>query len=368
LRYFGIILAILLIVLKLIYNKGKVRIEKVDRCILIFYCVMFLSLIQWGFNGIKVYDRNILLNLIILNVYNNLACIVFIIYKPTIDFLKLNKYVVFAGIILLISIIIVYFGVSIPSLLMDTSERQATIGTVGGEHYNLFGQPIRVSGFAEDANYATLFSVITIVYSVKIIKKTKYKTMAVILGLLGVALSFSRTVLLGVAIAGLIYALSRILKVRIKNFENIILVLILICAVIIPYVFQNVGLQTLSTRFSLWRRAYLLFKSSPVFGNGMGAFRYYNSSFYKSGWVVQCHSTYWQILSENGIIGMVAFVSALWGRLKKIENEYFRFLWIIFIVFAFNFETIYLQYFVFTFCLMREDVNINKISINESTN
>lgn len=65
-------------------------------------------------------------------------------------------------------------------------------------------------------------------------------------------------------------------------------------------------------RYDLWERAFSVFYSSPLFGNGLG---HMVSSYGKA-----THNTYLQLLCETGIIGSLLFLSAIFIILKKLRN------------------------------------------------
>ncbi len=106
----------------------------------------------------------------------------------------------------------------------------------------------------------------------------------------------------------------------------------------------NFNLNTMSTRLSMWDTAVILFEKSPWIGNGLTSFR----SFYEAsgGWYVQAHSTILQILSENGIIGMVLF-TIIFILLMKCKGDYKQYLCFIFLVFGLTSELVYLSIFPF---------------------
>lgn len=63
-------------------------------------------------------------------------------------------------------------------------------------------------------------------------------------------------------------------------------------------------------RTTLWKMAFEQFRSSPVFGIGLGMF-YTTTNFY-------VHNTYLLVLAETGIIGFILFTSALFTLLVRV--------------------------------------------------
>ena len=117
-------------------------------------------------------------------------------------------------------------------------------------------------------------------------------------------------------------------------------------SVILPFMDFNNILLTVSTRFSFWKHAAQLFFRNPLLGNGVGSFRHYQSSLYNNTWYVQCHNTWWQVLSEHGIITAIALAQLLIYLLTHTTSTYKRFLLVLMGVFFCSFEVVYLQIFI----------------------
>jgi O-antigen ligase len=69
--------------------------------------------------------------------------------------------------------------------------------------------------------------------------------------------------------------------------------------------------SSMGARYDLWHGAYLAFKSSPIWGIGVGQFIEFSAkySFLKGTHVV--HNSYLTILAENGIVGLCLFLGWL---------------------------------------------------------
>lgn len=71
-------------------------------------------------------------------------------------------------------------------------------------------------------------------------------------------------------------------------------------------------------RFELWQRAFEAWKSSPIFGKGLGSmYRIYGKA---------THNTYFQLLSETGILGSLLFAIFLINTLRntfRFDKTYF---------------------------------------------
>jgi hypothetical protein len=89
-------------------------------------------------------------------------------------------------------------------------------------------------------------------------------------------------------------------------------------------------------RSLLWKAAWHTFLSSPIFGVGAGNFGIFTSEhlwlstelqdFYSQGqlWGKSVHSVYFQVLSEFGLVGTIAFVALLidfWKRNAQLRSE-----------------------------------------------
>ncbi|MDD3296601.1 MAG: O-antigen ligase family protein [Candidatus Omnitrophica bacterium] len=94
------------------------------------------------------------------------------------------------------------------------------------------------------------------------------------------------------------------------------------------YIFQ-IGGDT--DRFRVWSAAILMFKASPLFGQGLGTFMDYINKYGSQYLVAQyAHNCYLQILAETGIAGLLSFLWFLgelmfrgYYKLKKTFNFLF---------------------------------------------
>lgn len=346
-RYVGFALEVFLLLLGLTRNEFVIRIGKLEKMFLGFYLLVLVSNLAWEFNDLIV-EPELMFNLSVLNIYNFLAFLVFWLYKEHIDSEELSRMILISGVVLLLSMIWVYTGNTFPEYITRAS-RTMTVDNGLGEHHNLFGQGFRVAGFAEDANYATLFCVISIATALYHTKKAILRVVLCIAFAFGASISFSRTILLGTFFALLIVNIHRVFP-ELDNLVNRCFVFgTFILSIILPFLGLQNMLQTVSTRFMFWRNAADLFLRSPLIGNGLGAFRHYQSSLYNYTWYVQCHNTWWQILSEHGLIAAVLMIYILVFELTHVSSNYKKFSVILLSVFFCSCETVYLQIFVLIF-------------------
>lgn len=328
-------------------EKDNKELSKIIWVILMFYTIMFLSNIMWFNNGIEVNMEGLKSN-IILNGANFLFIITFFLYKHHIKWSKVTNYLYIAHFVLLISMLLVGKGYHLSEIMGGNYP-----GFYGGaENSNFLGQEFRLAGYAQDPNYASFFMVLTGVTSCFYIKNNWLSIGVLVTSIFGFLLSASRTVTLAVIIAILFVIVLIIIKKINSKFQLYITSLFIIVITGVPYILVkliqivqfNFSLDTMSTRLVMWNNAISLFKKSPIIGNGMTSFRSYFEL--NGGWYVQCHSTIFQLLSENGIIGLILF-GTIFALLMKCANNYKIFVCVVFLVFSLTSELIYLAIFPF---------------------
>ncbi len=353
LRYVLVLFAIVLIV-KSVLKKTKLKLLKNEVYLILFYLVLFCSYIfLWGNKNI-VYDE--LRSLTILHINNFLSLVVFILYRKEIKEQKILQIFKFSTIVLMISFLLVLFSVPIPSFLAS----QERMMSVGAEHINAFGMGFRIAGFAEDANYAFLF-----LYSQLIIlfmqKKHWYDyiILVAIIGCLGLA--FSKTQIVMIVPSLLFFVL--FIRTKINEMQRRIMIsLFVIGIMMLPFIMYKfnfmASMDTLNTRYSLWKNAFSMMAKNYYLPSGVGSFRFYINNVHSGRWIVQTHSTYVQLLSEIGIISLFLFYKIFKINLKSLNNGYFLMV-VNYLCFAITYETIYLQYFIFISYIVYV-VNYNK--------
>ena len=257
--------------------------------------------------------------------------------KKTIKFLKI------AIIVLGISFLFVLCGIQIPSLF-TTGTRMVSEGF---EHINLFGNYFRISGFAEDANYAFLFFY-TMLLMLFLEKKSLVNCFIGIICFFGLAYSFSKTQILMIIPSFFIYIIIFKFKINIMTRKIIIFAIILLIFVS-PFVMLKLhfldSLATLDTRYTLWSNALEMLKSNNYLPSGVGGFRYYNFFNYFH-WMVQSHSTYVEVLCELGILPFFILIYIFVEETYRCEGIPFLIL-INYLCFSITSETLYLQFFIF---------------------
>lgn len=330
------------------YKDNKVN--KSMNWIYLFYIFVFLSNISWLWNGLSIHLEKFINEMIlILNI-----CTFFLImrqYKKYITSSFVNKCIIFSCTILVASMILVSLGFTAQQISASVHEPVKYVSTeIDSGHRNLYGWNFRPSGYASDPNYATFLLLIGCISILKLKTKKIYKIIFTTLFLFAIGMSFSKTIF-GASILGLFYLL--LIKCFEKNKKiikiiNLCVILgIISTIVILPNIsFLNKYMPyTIKTRFTMWNSASELFQKSPIIGNGITSFRSY---FSENHWYVQSHNTYWQILSETGIIGILLFLIIFYQLLNERKNDkkslYITF---VFLIFMIDFEMIAMQFIVY---------------------
>lgn len=215
---------------------------------------------------------------------------------------------------------------------------------------------IRTGGLSEGANSAGRYFVIGMIFFVHL-RTTEQKPLLKILSSLGIVITFigvfytvSRTamVLLFTAI-GLIILLNPRKKLNIPLiFVFLISILSLtllsetvfrILGSIIPAISE--GTDTIGLRYKLWSAGIRMWQDHPITGVGIGMYRFelplYGTGIPQHYLRLVAHSTYIQLLSETGIVGLLIWLSMAWislvnlwkaSRAKDIEIKSLARVWL----------------------------------------
>lgn len=361
-RFVILPLGALLVLYSFLKPKTKLDYKPKDsKLINIFYIYAIISNISWLWNGIEMNTSKFINEmLLICNVF--ISILVLNNYKEYFNKKKINIFIIISVLILTLSMAVVSFGVPLED-----------IGGAPDVHYiyeanqtapdnkNLFGGDFRVAGYASDPNYATLLLLIGAIsaFQLKIRKILKIIVLAIFSVFMGLACS--KTILAACAVGAIaVYVIKKLKISKNKNkiFNLVFISVIIIANLIMPKItfIRQFMPSTLTTRFAMWKQADKLFERSPIIGNGITSFRSY---FAEEHWYVQSHSTYWQILSELGIIGLLIFAKILYDRLNlHIEKGNYSdyFLTFVYIVYAMTCETIAMQFIVVFLCLTNYEI------------
>ncbi|MEW5758295.1 MAG: O-antigen ligase family protein [Candidatus Omnitrophota bacterium] len=155
-------------------------------------------------------------------------------------------------------------------------------------------------------------------------------------------LTYSRGAWLGFFISFLVIIFV-IKDTKLKNYLFAVLLSILIFIFILSSLFFKNFITKGSfynvTRIELWFQSLSLFKEHPIFGIGIGTFMDYSSQFVAYG-ALYLHNCYLQILIEQGIVGLIAFIIFVFIVIKdSIRVAFFSknelFLGLVFAIIAF---------------------------------
>ena len=368
LRMIELPLGVLMIIIYLINSKFVIKVDKEDKIgnkLIVFYILAFVLSISWFWNGLKIDEQKFINELILLsNVL--IACIVIYFYKNKLQGDFVNKIVIWSCIVLSISMILVYKGVPFEDIMGADDVQYMYNGSEEAHNKNLYGDDFRVAGYASDPNYATLLLLIGLISIARLKKQNKIlKIIISIYFILCMGLSFSKTIISASIFLGIYIFIINSLKVndnKLKLFNRVFLSVIMSVIIIIPFIADMISFfpTTLTTRFKMWQCAGKLFLNSPIIGNGLTSFRSY---FAMENWYVQAHSTYWQILSELGIVGIILYLKILLEAMdKSIENKYTYFLVLVYVVWISTCETIVLPFSIFIIYILNLDIKKKDVS------
>lgn len=353
LRYVAVAAGLLLVFTE-VYRRARHGQREIERKIPfrqwdlgLFYLLLFASNVGWLWNGLPVGDQ--FMQLIILNASNAVYVLAFSLCWDLLDARTVYRYSLASLGVLVFSMLWVYGGNDLPDIFHDNSIRVDHFGESG----NLFGQAIRVAGFAEDANYACVFAVVGFVLSVSYYPKgdlRKYGFVA--LFAFCFAISFSRTITIGVFAACLVGVMHAVLRRSWKTVSWILTACLVLFAL---YGLSHISILnnsvSMTTRFMLWDNAEGVFMHSPLIGGGLSSVRSATNVVYGGAWYVQCHSTYWQVLAEHGVTGMIMFLVVLARRFAFCRTWVQVFTMTIFAMLCMTSEFEYQQFFVFMLAL-----------------
>lgn len=359
LRYILLILGIFLIFYRLgNRNKGQFKIENEKKNndfigVFILYVWCFISNIAWLWNGLNINNEKFMGQIILL-INNFIGIIVFYLYRKYFKEEYINKIIIFSCCILMLSFILISAGFELHEISGSDVRALVKASEIAEDHKNLYGGSYRLAGYAEDPNYASFFWMIGIVATLQSKISRKYKLMFSVCFIISFGFSCSKTILISFFVGFLYITIQKLLlKYGYKKIINFFIVISIIgVCFILPKTNLLTSMSTMRTRFMMWNMANTIFEESPIMGNGIDSFKSYINLQYNGGWYVQPHSTYWQLLSETGIIGLLIFAILMYSRLNNAKNKYSNFLIFIYFMFAINFETIQLQFFVYIMYLI----------------
>lgn len=329
LRFIVVGLAIILIVLSL-FSILNVKIDKNMILVLILYGLVIVSFFIK--NTVNV-DSAIYKNLIILNLYCFFNIMIVFSFSTYINTKKVWKYLSFAWYFLFFSVIFSALGFKLPF----NDYKASYISNVD------VGSGIRFSGYGTDPNYVCIIAIVIVIFTYAIKTKTINKLFIYFTALIAIILTRSRSALV---IAVLLLIASYFDKFLSKNIKKIIISFTFVSLGIIPIIMLLIkpfnNNISMALRYDLWQQTFSAFLQHPLFGNGLMSGR--NIAFYNLNWFVQCHSTYFQLLCDNGIFALfVYFAIYYFNVVKNIDNP-LKYIFLLYFAWSFTYETMYLTY------------------------
>ncbi|MBH0075668.1 MULTISPECIES: O-antigen ligase family protein [Pseudoalteromonas] len=280
---------------------------------LLFILIMLQDQIAWQFSAL---DKNaaVYKNVIILYIYNFLIAIYFFLNRKYLNGKVLINSVLLSSLFLSLSCLYQAVTGNLPFVSTGSS------GEAFEDKLSLLG--VRPSGYAHDPNYTSLLMVFSI-YIIVSIKKTVFNRVLLLVCLVTLFASGSKTVLL---ISSFLVIRLIFIKLKIKIIFNIgFVTFILFGAVIAFSLFEH--LSTFSQRLVMWRLALDGFYERPILGYGITGVR---SLLELSMRYVQPHNGWLAILVDHGIVLFTLIVSGFTYMLFNTQERANRYLIIIF--------------------------------------
>lgn len=355
LRYPTLIIGVSIIAVGVInvIRETYIRVQTRNLWLWLYILFVILCNFMWKSNQIQINEDGFR-KLVILHIFNLCGFLVSGLFSKYITEQFIWKMIFFSCVILAISMILVYVGIPIDTIWGTGRKGANIIKESSNLTRNILGQNIRVAGYAEDPNYATLFLTLGFIslYQIKNLRQL-YRIIFKVIFLVGIVIANSNTVVISFLVS--IVVMLSILKIN--KSEHFILCVVFwgIVALVFLMPILEIGnsLTTLSSRYDMWDNAFVLFKKNPILGNGLSSFRSIHS------WYVHCHSTYWSILSESGVIAFTALICYLYKTSLAIKDNKIKFLLIFYIIYCMMFDMTYMQITVVIFSLLPE-VNISE--------
>lgn len=319
-----------------------------DKRVLFFLILSIAVNIMWLFNGLKMRPGPFFV-VFSACCYNLGVFLLFNINKHLIQWKKISLMIIFAGCILISSIVVSYLGIDL---------RQYGSQYVGGYQDISAGfiSKLRYGGYAQDPNYASLFMVIWLAVAIYGLVQSRkgwlrWVYLAVVpLAIFGFLASSSKSILAITPLAMIIVLINN-KYVKIANFgKSIILLSMFLITLLVAFeiIKPQTSSFTILGRMALWKTAVTQVKVSPIIGSGLTSAR---SATEKINWYIHPHSSIIQILVDMGILGVV-LIFLVFKRNLTFNNRLLVFLTIIFMSHFATYETIYQAYFVFMIGLL----------------
>lgn len=349
LRFIVVALGFFQIILNFHGTKLILTFDKNMKMVFFLYALIVMGIFSVSFD---IPNKDIFNNLVILNIYNLFNIVILAITHSRINTKNTIGAMRFSIVVLAGSIVMSILEIPLP---FNDYQSVSTTGSLISV--------ARYCGYGTDPNYVSLmfvtYALIICAYSLK----SSNKIVQIVISAVFLLLSQSLTVIAMLPVILLIYFILK--RVNEKN-RKFTLLLIFVSLAIIPLAMQRFrpldNNISLSLRYNMWSRALNAFFEHPIIGNGLGAARFL--SFYTSNWLVQCHSTYFQLLCEHGIIALFLYFRIFYLNTVSTKNNLKSIIYLLYFVWSFTYETMYLPftilYFsIFPYCLLDESERRN---------
>jgi len=324
----------------------------------IFFILILLNNVMWLYNGLEL---NLPPFFVILfsTIYNYLFVLVIYFNFNLVKKDMIIKYMNISFIFLFMSMLLTLVGIDLPKLI--------------GQDFRYYSPPgdftvlnIRIAGFAEDPNYASFLSIMTLLSNLIFnVRKKLFFMLVVILVIAALFLTFSVTILIISSLSLVIYVLEKkIIKKSITNTFSLIASAGLIFTPFLSFILNivEIGINTMDQRFIMWNSAINLFLRSPILGSGLTSFRSYFDLF-PYGRYVQPHNTFLSILSESGIIVFCLLIFILLYQFK-LKKELHSLMLLLLVSLCFTYEITNHPYIVYISSLMYFQLRSNYSYLN----
>lgn len=331
-----------LTIVKIVF--GKFKFNRMQYLISFFFGYLFI-ITMFSYFRHDFIDRNIQLNTLLLFLYNYILIIFFTVYNEYFETKIMEKYIIISFLVLIISMFL--------PLAINILPFSNQTGIVSNPRtFNFYGYSLRLAGYAQDPNYASLSIVITIFFLLASNTDKKMKAMITFLGIISFGFSASKTVAIGAFFSLLLYFADLKLlknitvnKIVLRRFiYNFLAILIVVTPIILvwfnltEYLFGN--LSTMSQRYHMWKSSIELFQAN-IFGSGITAARSYFSLVSRN---VQVHSTIFQLLADGGVLSILLYI-LLFSKILTSTNVIAFTVGIVFMLFSLTYETLHLSFF-----------------------
>jgi O-antigen ligase len=309
--------------------------KKIAYLLTLFIFIIAISNIKWYFNPYPP-NTEVLSNVIILYTYNLFAILVFSLYWNKINIKLLINIFILSGLVLFVSIFLQYLGIK------NLPFAGAVKGAVE-DNFSLIGE--RFGGYAQDQNYATLGMVIWMLGSSIFLKNKFLIYIIYILSVIGILLSFSKTIIISIIII-----LSIFVAKKLKLLIPYILLIILFIIFTGYYMFELMSeLSTMSIRFEMWKIAFESFLNNPFLGSGTTSVR--SNFLYHGGWYVQPHNSIIALATDSGMFSLILFL--LFFKLSfNLKNSFYNFLVAVLLFLTLTQELFVFQYLYFILAIL----------------